>query len=116
MDLRAPYHPQYIDDDVDVLGYPSPNDFKPDVATAVSRPNSDGGLDRETGHETFPLGESEARNHPERLHDLSTMEKALLTAAVVYFCAAGHSPQLSTQTGLRWSRKNGHVAKVYSTD
>ena len=81
------------------LGYLSPNDFEHAAAAAVSQPNSDGGPDRETGREIFLLGESGARDHPERLHDLSTMEKALLPAAVAHFTVAGHSPQLSTETG-----------------
>ena len=81
------------------LDYLSPNDFEHAAAAAVSQPNSDGGPERETGREIFLLGESGARDHPERLHDLSTMEKALLPAAVAHFTVAGHSPQLSTETG-----------------
>ena len=54
---------------------------------------------RALGREIFLLGESGARDHPERLHDLSTMERALLPEAVAHFTVAGHSPQLSTETG-----------------
>ena len=54
---------------------------------------------RDAAYEIFLLGESGARDHPERLHDLSTMEKGLLPAAVAHFTAAGHSLQLSTETG-----------------
>ena len=82
------------------LDYLSPNDFeRAATAAVVANPEGHGGPDGNTDLGVSLFRESDVHDHPPKLPDPSTMEKALLPAAVVHLSAGADSPQLSTETG-----------------
>ncbi len=82
------------------LGYLSPNDFESAATAAVvANPEDHGGPDAKTDLGGFLFRESAVHDHPPKLPNPSTMEKALLLVAVDHLSAGADSPQLSTETG-----------------